>query len=269
MKATLEQVLNSVPKICPVCKSPTQLSDDYAHLTCTNPECEGKFSRKLEIFAKMLGMANFGPSNCLILAKQVSRYHELFELQLSNLLDLGFGEGMAKKLLSEISKTQVVPLDKFIASLNIPKLGPNTAKILAGQYKDLDTIRELTVLDIVTDIERAAEPSARILVKGIQNASSDIDSLLKYVTVDDMKSTNSGHAFSGMLICITGSLSIDRNVWKEKIENQGGKFSTSVSKNTTCLICNSNNSTSSKYKKAVQLNIPIYTEEWLINKLNN
>ena len=269
MKATKEQVLAQVPKVCPVCGSPTILSDDFAHLTCSNPDCEGKFSRKLEIFVKMLGMNNFGPSNCLLISSKVSRFHELFNLTIDDFISCGIGQGMAAKLLKEVKAVTTAPLDKFLASLNIPKLGPNTAKILANQYKTLDAVRNLTVLDIVSDIERAGEESARKLVNGIKAANEEIDALLRFIEVDDLNSTNSGQAFAGMIICITGTLSVDRNIWKEKIENNGGKFSTSVSKNTTCLICNQSNSSSSKYKKAVQLGTPIYTEDWLLNKLNS
>ena len=269
MKATKEQVLSQIPKVCPICGAPTALSDDYAHLYCTNPSCEGKFSRKLEIFAKMLGIANFGPANCLLLAEKVSQFTDVFTLSVEDIVSCGIGEGMAQKLYSEIEKVKgYVPLDKFLASLCIPKLGPNTAKVLAKQYKTLEAIRSLSVLDIVSDIERAGEASARILINGIKEAESLIDSLLQYVRPSDLNSSDSGDSFAGMIICITGTLSVDRNIWREKIEANGGKFSTSVSKNTTCLICNQKNSTSSKYKKALQYNIPIYTEEWLINKLN-
>ena len=47
---------------------------------------------------------------------------------------------------------------------------------------------------------------------------------------------------------------------KERIENLGGKVSGSVSAKTTALINNDIESTSSKNKKAKQLNVPILTE---------
>ena len=47
---------------------------------------------------------------------------------------------------------------------------------------------------------------------------------------------------------------------KERIENLGGKVSGGVSAKTTALINNDIESTSSKNKKAKQLNVPILTE---------
>jgi DNA ligase (NAD+) len=68
---------------------------------------------------------------------------------------------------------------------------------------------------------------------------------------------------SGQVFVITGSLTHfeNRNQLKELIENQGGKVTGSVSANTTYLINNDVNSTSSKNKKAKSLGIPIISEE--------
>ena len=52
----------------------------------------------------------------------------------------------------------------------------------------------------------------------------------------------------------------------KKIENAGGKVVGSVSKNTTILINNDNNSTSSKNLSAKKLNIPIMTEDEFLKK---
>mgnify|MGYP002762099125 FL=1 len=53
---------------------------------------------------------------------------------------------------------------------------------------------------------------------------------------------------------------------KERIENLGGKVSGSVSAKTTALINNDIESTSSKNKKAKQLNVPILTENMFIER---
>ena len=55
------RVLAEVPTVCPICGEPLKLSDDLMHLTCTNYECDGKVTRKLEIAAKALGIDNIGP----------------------------------------------------------------------------------------------------------------------------------------------------------------------------------------------------------------
>ena len=70
---------------------------------------------------------------------------------------------------------------------------------------------------------------------------------------------------SGMTFVVTGKLNIfkNRNELIERVESVGGKVSGSVSKNTTYLVNNDVDSSSSKNKKAKELNIPIITEQEL------
>lgn len=267
MKPSIQQILAQVPKACPVCGAPTILSDDYCHLTCSNDSCEGKFARKLEIFAKALDMEYFGQANCSLISTKISAFNELFAMTVPDIISCGIGAGVAEIIYKNIHKCTSFPLHKFLAALCIPKVGPETAKLLANTYKSLDAILNVSALEIVMDIERAGEESARKLVKGIADAKNEIQFLLKHISVEDITSKVQSTSMAGLLICITGPMSVDRIIWKEKIEASGGKFSSSVSKNTSCLICNSDSSTSSKFRKAKELNIPIYKEDWLVSKL--
>jgi DNA ligase (NAD+) len=67
--------------------------------------------------------------------------------------------------------------------------------------------------------------------------------------------------FNGKTLCVTGKLfNFTRDSINAKIAELGAKAAGSVSKNTDYLITNEA-SGSSKYKKAIELNIPIITEE--------
>ena len=66
----------------------------------------------------------------------------------------------------------------------------------------------------------------------------------------------------GKSFVITGKLQkMSRAELKSKIESLGGKVSDTVSKNTSFSINNDSESSSSKNKKAKELNIPIIKEE--------
>lgn len=78
---------------------------------------------------------------------------------------------------------------------------------------------------------------------------------------NNMKLLNENIVITGKLIHFK-----NRDELKEKIEQFGGKVSTSISKKTTILINNDIKSQSSKNKKAKELNIPIYSEENFIEK---
>ena len=66
---------------------------------------------------------------------------------------------------------------------------------------------------------------------------------------------------------ITGDLQTfkNRKELQQKIEDLGGKVTSSVSSKTDFLINNDKNSTSSKNKKAKELNIPIISEQDFLN----
>ena len=73
----------------------------------------------------------------------------------------------------------------------------------------------------------------------------------------------SAQTLTGKVFVITGSLEYyaSRGELKDIIEQKGGKVTGSVTSKTHCLINNDIASTSSKNKKAKELNIPIITEE--------
>ena len=72
-----------------------------------------------------------------------------------------------------------------------------------------------------------------------------------------------GSAISGKTFVITGSVHefANRDELKSFIEARGGKAASAVSAKTDYLINNDSKSTSSKNKKAIELGVPIITEE--------
>ena len=74
--------------------------------------------------------------------------------------------------------------------------------------------------------------------------------------------------FTGKTLCVTGKLNhFTRDSINAKIAELGAKATGSVSKNTDYLITNEA-SGSSKYKKAVELNVPIITEDEFLNMID-
>jgi DNA ligase (NAD+) len=115
-----------------------------------------------------------------------------------------------------------------------------------------------------TEIEGIGDVVAASIVGYFNNESNCdiIDRLMDELSFAE-NTEQSKDNLSGQVFVITGSLTHfeNRNQLKELIENQGGKVTGSVSANTTYLINNDVNSTSSKNKKAKSLGIPIISEE--------
>ena len=93
--------------------------------------------------------------------------------------------------------------------------------------------------------------------------------LIEEFTFEEVEEKSSGVDLSGKTFVITGSLIHykNRDELVDLITSMGGKVSGSVSAKTSYLLNNDINSTSSKNKKAKELNVPIITEEDFIKMI--
>ena len=86
-----------------------------------------------------------------------------------------------------------------------------------------------------------------------------------YLTINPIVSTSGNNILEGLIFVITGKVNLlakNRDELKAKIESAGGKVAGSVSKNTSYLINNdAENSTSSKNITAKKLGVPIISEK--------
>ena len=118
-------------------------------------------------------------------------------------------------------------------------------------------------------IDGFADTTASNLVLGLSKKSEMIDSLLANgVNPSDFvvaKKVEGG--ISGMTFVITGSLSRPRNEIAKAIKDAGAKVSSSVSKNTSAVVTNDTDSTSSKMKKAKDLGLEIWNEDKLFEMI--
>jgi DNA ligase (NAD+) len=273
----------SFPEHCPVCGGEIKLVTENSStvLVCANDNCKGKLLGKLTHFVSKNAMNVDGMSEStiekFIKLGWLTCFEDIYSLKyhFSEMIGLdGFGIISAKKLLDAISTSKNTTLDRFIYALSIPLIGRSASKTIS-KYFDGDFNRfckgcclnkfDFTVLD---DFGEAMNDSINDYIDKnvvmIGNLAKEMEFEKPNQTVSNSNSLN------GKVFCITGSLShfANRDEAKEKIEAAGGKVSGSVSAKTSYLVNNDVASTSGKNKKAKELNIPIISEEELINMLN-
>ena len=97
---------------------------------------------------------------------------------------------------------------------------------------------------------------------------SEADKVVKFLNFKEKEETELVNKCENIKVVITGKLIYfkNRNEFKDIIEKNGGKVIDSISKNTTYLINNDINSTSSKNQAAKKLGIPILSEKDFIDK---
>ena len=264
----------SIPKNCPVCDSVLEIDDNdgIQVLYCRNEDCSAKRIKSFELFVSRDGFNIDGLSTAgleLFIARgYIHEFYDIFHLEQykSELEDLDrMGEKSISNLLSAIEKAKDISLSAFIYSLGIAQIGKSTAKLLAKEYK---TIQSLIRADKESLI--GIDGIGEVVADGILNYfanKNNIDVIEKLISVVrikevEVKEENNSGIF-GKTFVITGKLNHfeNRGELQVKIEDLGGKVTNSVTKKTDYLINNDVMSNSSKNKKAKDLNIPIIDEE--------
>ena len=175
----------------------------------------------------------------------------------------GFGKASVKKILDAIETSRNVKLENFIAALGIDGIGTSASKTIANAFNgsfDAFFYALKTNYDWSQLTDFGAITARNIADYGAKNADEVYFLAQEMHFVERESKVVVENPFMGKTLCVTGKLnSFTRDSINAKISELGAKAAGSVSKSTNYLITNEA-SGSSKYKKAIELNIPIITE---------
>lgn len=270
------------PKACPTCGYPTEIHNENGSKTlhCTNPTCKAKLINRLVNFVSRKCMNIDGLSeetltkfvewgwikNLFDVYNLTSHYSELTKMS-------GFGTRSVKKLQDAIENSKNVELDHFIAALSIPGIGSAQAKVLSQYYKTWDNFCEAGLGNyyfyMIDGIGEVLDYNIHQWFNTMYQEDR-IPQLVRNLHFIGENNANKDESLASLTFVITGSLNHfeNRDALKQELESRGAKVSGSVSAKTSYLVNNDINSTSSKNKKAKQLNIPIVDEEYIIGMLS-
>jgi len=184
----------------------------------------------------------------------------------------GFGEKTAENLIESIKKALInVPLAKLMAASN--KLGHGIGEermkqvlaIYPNLMSDYKKWTKKEFIDKIKEINGWEEKTASLLVNNFGEFIKFYTSISKYITIEVIKKTKIINGeFTGKIVVFTGFR--DKNL-EEKIEAQGGKIGSTVSKNTDYLVVKEKSESTDKITKAISLGIKIITKEKLSKML--
>lgn len=259
------------PSHCPSCEN--VLEFDGVRLKCDNSDdCPAQRSGFILNWMRAVDIEDISEKRLdqMLQMGLVEHVHELYTLSLDDFLKLpSTKEKMAEKLFKNIQASKKVPLAKFLNGLGIEGAGLRTWEKIIEHFPTLEAIQGLSVADLV-EIEGFAEKSAEQIVAGLKDRKPTIKHLLKVgvnPVVQKAKFAPGEGPLAGKQFVITGALSMPRETIEKMIREAGGKAGSSVSKNTSALVTNEGESTSSKMKKAKELGIPVWTEDKLLKIL--
>lgn len=267
-----------IPHTCPACGGETKIEDENGirTLVCTNEFCSAKKIKSFSHFVSRDAMNVDGLSEAtlqkMIDVGLLNEIYDLFTLKdhKEEILELeGFGEKSYQNLINAINDSKQPALANFIYSLGIPNVGLSNAKLICKHFKeDFNAIREADAEDFIA-IDQIGPMIAEAMVSYFHTPHNQkiLEQLLQYVQFEKKEESKTEQILEGKTFVVTGSLDHfdNRKQLKEEIEQMGGKVTGSVSKKTDYLINNDKMSQSSKNKKAMELNIPILSEEDFLN----
>jgi DNA ligase (NAD+) len=281
------------PTKCPACRQDVEHIEGEVAWYCVNAACPAQLVRNVEHFVSRGAMDIEGLGTelvkILIETNSINDVADLFTLSIKDLAVINeelnkrrkqknppknpstksaakkAPEKRPEKLFNAISDAKKQPLYRLIIGLGIHGVGEVMAKDLASRFSDLENLSNASK-DVLMEIEGLGPNIAESIVDWFSTPTNK--KLLKKLKSADVypietkkNVTNSGK-LSGMSFVVTGTLSgFTREGIKEFIEQNGGKVSDSVSKNTSYLVLGEN--PGSKFEKAKKLNIPILDEEGL------
>lgn len=260
---------------CPMCNSLLIRKDGQADWFCVNSHCPARKIEGLCHFVSRKAMNIDGLGDRIIedfynlkYIKDASDIYKLNRYRDELTLLEGYGNKSIDNLLEAIETSKNNSLEKLLFGLGIPNVGEKMAKVLAQHYETLDNLASVSFEEL-NSLPDIGEVIAKSIIDYFNN---DINKTL----IQELKDVGVNMVYTGPKIeindnfynktfVITGTLvKYTRDEVEEKIENLGGKTSSSVSKKTYAVIVGEN--PGSKYTKAQELGIPIWSEDDLEEK---
>lgn len=254
-----------MPTKCPVCHGVVQRTHGESNHYCiASYSCPAQASGLLARACsnKLLNIDGFGPAVAESMVNLgFTKISDIFDLTMSDMIDLEVGQANGQKLLNEIKRVAKTPIgfDMLLRLIGIAELGASASKKIAAVVGDLETF-----MDTNPDIYAQHGVNCRVIAN-IKDFHKDEqgprDAFLlqtKLLVVNYEKNVDG--CLAGMTIVVSGATAgISREMFKKRVEDLGGKIGSSVSKNTTYLVYG--DGAGDKLEKAKKLNLKVLTYE--------
>ena len=200
----------------------------------------------------------------MVLAADIA-HHDPFYKRLKRMKGNTFQEGVVSNMVAGIEASRNQSFDKVLFGLGIRNIGENTAKLLAGHFKDIQSLQEASAEDLL-QVNGVGET----LVWSIQDFFDQPENLavierLRHhglrLESDHQQQVVTGDKLSGLKILASGKFNhFKRDEIIDFIESQGGSYVKSVSKNLDFII-EGQEMGPSKKEKAQALGVKLISEE--------
>jgi DNA ligase (NAD+) len=254
---------------CPECGTLLVKNEGEANHFCPNYlHCPPQLKGRIEHFIsrKAMNIDGLGEETVdLLFSKNLIRnYADLYELKAEQLIPLErMGEKSASNIIRSIKSSLSVPYNRVLFALGIRHVGETVAKTIALRFKSMDELMSAD-LESLTSVNEIGPKIASSIISFF----ADEDNLLIINRLKDYglrlseESTTGPESdkLEGKTIVISGVFQRhSRDEYKEMIEKNGGRNSSSISGSTSFILAGDNMGPSKK-EKAVQLGVSLMSE---------
>ena len=265
---------------CPACGTTLERKEGEAAFYCPNDEgCPPQIVGKMQHFIdrKAMNIDGLGDETIDTLYQKgfIKHISDLYTLQQHSdeLKQLGrFGEKSINNMLDGIEQSKKMPFEKVLFGLGIRYVGQTVAKRLVQHFKTIEKLENASfdeliaaeeigeriansILEYFND-EQHREEIEKLKSQGLQFAAEE-----KELNLQSDKLIGKSFVISGVFD------SFSRDELKDMIEQNGGKILSGISPKLTYLVAGSNMGPS-KLEKAQKLNIPIISDQDLIDLIS-
>ncbi len=255
---------------CPECKTELIRKEGEAQHYCPNfygcpPQIIGRIQHYIS--RKAMDIDGLGGETVALLFNNglVKDYSDLYELTVEQVIPLErMAQKSAKNLVNGIEKSKEVPFERVLFALGIRFVGETVAKKLAKHYKNIDTLSQATLMDLIL-VDEIGDRIAQSVIEFFENENNKIiiERLKRFgvqFEIIEKFNPNATTKLIGKTFVVSGVFSnFSRDELKKAIEDNGGKVGSSISTKTDYVIAGENMGPA-KLEKANQLKTPIISE---------
>lgn len=256
------------PSSCPACGSPVARTKGQVSLKCQGgmscgPQKVGAFQHYAKRDA--MNIDGLGDANIerLVQLGFLNELVDLFSLKdkKDDIIALdGFGEKSFTSMIKSIEVAKETTLDRMIYSLGITEVGRSLSKTLSKSLKTWDAFLEADFNTLI-DLPDVGEISADYILEFQKKFKNDdaLQSLMQQgITWPTIENSGASTKFKDVTFVITGTLTEGRDYYKDLVEANGGKVSSSVSAKTHYLLAG--DKAGSKLAKAEKAGVAIISD---------
>ena len=265
---------------CPECGSNLIRKEGEVAFYCPNDEaCPPQIVGKIQHFISRRAMNIDGLGNETIeafyrkgLIEHISDLYTLFEqVEILKGMDR-FGERSITNMLEGIEKSKQMPFEKVLFGLGIRYVGETVAKKITSHFKNIDSVINASIEEL-TSVDEIGGRIAESLIEYFK-AQKHLDQIEKLrlnglqFEAEEKAIILESNKLVGKTLIISGVFTnYSREELKDLIEAHGGKIVTSISAKLNYLVAGDNMGPA-KLEKATKLNIPIISDENLIEMIS-